>query len=338
VRFDADEPSSAPAGDDTMLQRLNAKIFWFAAALLFVAASPVRSDEPPAQPSATRFPGPPLWRVSKGDHVLWLFGTLSSVPKEMKWTPAAVEGVIASAQELLVPPGVRATPSMKPVQLVKLWRRVRELSATPDGKRLADLLPTDLYARYAVDRDRYVLRDRNLEEQRPIIAASRVYEDAVAMRGLVPNRDIVSGIERIARRAGVKVTDTKLHADPEVLLSHAARVSAPAELDCVAKVLATIEADEARLVPRARAWATGDIAALRRFEYPDIRRDCLSFPGWPPELGDAMDGANEKWLESAERALAVNAVTFGTVDLRDLMTPHGLLAQLRDRGYTVQAP
>jgi hypothetical protein len=309
------------------------------AAALVLAGTSTWGEESLDQPIPEgRYPGPPLWRVSKGEHVLWLFGTLSSVPKDMRWSPAAVEGVIANSQEVLSPPGVRATPSLKPVQLVKLWRRVRELSASPDGKRLADVVPADLYRRYAVQRNRYVRRDRNLEVQRPIIVASRVYEDALAMRGLVPSRDVESGIERVARRAGVEVTDTKLHADPDVLLDHAARVSARAELDCFEKVLAAVEADEKRLVARARAWAIGDIAALRDFDYPDIRRECLAFPGWPKELGDALDGANAKWLESAERALAANRVTFGAVDLRELMTPRGLLAQLRERGYAVQAP
>ena len=30
-------------------------------------------------------PGPGLWKVSKGDHVLWVFGTYSPLPKKMEW-------------------------------------------------------------------------------------------------------------------------------------------------------------------------------------------------------------------------------------------------------------
>jgi uncharacterized protein YbaP (TraB family) len=336
ARAQEERPIVTPGNAPPTTRKASRLLWWFAAALV-LAGTAASAEERPEPGPADRYPGPPLWRVSKGEHVLWLFGTLSSVPRDMKWTPAAVESVIAGAQEVLSPPGVRATPSMKPVQLVRLWRRVRDLSASPDGKRLAEVVPAELYRRYAVQRDRYVRRDRNLELQRPIIVVSRVYEDALEAHGLVPSRDIESGIERVARRAGVKVTDTKLHADPDVLLDHAARVPAPAELDCFARVLATVE-DERRIVQRARAWATGDVAALRRFDYRDIRRDCLAFPGWPKELADALDGANAKWLESAERALAANRVTFGAVDLRELISPRGLAAQLRERGYAVQAP
>jgi hypothetical protein len=315
------------------------KILALAAAALALTAMPARSeDEPETRIPGDHYPGPPLWRVSKGEHELWLFGTLSAIPRDMKWSSAAVEEVIGNAQEVLSPPGVRPMLTLKPVQLVRLWRRVRELSASPDGRPLAQVLPADLYRRYSAARDRYVGRYRNLEGLRPVVVAGRVYESAVEERGLVSGRDIESQIERGARRAGVKTTDTKLHADPDVLLDHAARVPAQADLDCFVKVLATIEADEQRLVPRALAWATGDIEALRKFDYPDIRRQCLAFPGWPPALKEFLDEADDQWLASAERALAENRTAFGTLDLRDLMTSNGLLAQLRERGYAVHVP
>jgi uncharacterized protein YbaP (TraB family) len=338
----ADRPNANPAltqvrPRNSMLQRPNFNWLWLAGAALLLAA-PARSDERlDAVAAPGRFTGPPLWRVSKADHELWLFGTLSVVPKEMKWSPAGVERAIAASQEVLLPPGVRAS-TLKPMALVRLWRRVRELSGNPDGKPLAQVLPADVYRRYAVLRDRYARRERNLEDLRPIIVAGRVYEGAVESMGLVSGRDVETGIERAARRAGVKTTDTKLHADPEVLLEHAARVPAPAEVDCFAKVIAEIEADEQRLAARARAWAVGDLEALQRFDYPDIRRECLAFPGWPVALKDALNDANDAWLAAAERALAANRSTFATVDLRDLVTQDGLLAQLRERGYEVRAP
>jgi hypothetical protein len=224
------------------------------------------------------------------------------------------------------------------VQLLRLWLRVRELSANPDGKQLAEVLPADLYARYSALRDRYARRERSHEDQRPIMAARRIYEDAVEAMGLVSVRELESGIERSARRGDVKTTDTRLPVDAEGLLENAAQVSFDAESDCFDKLLATLEQDDGRIVHRARAWAIGDVAALRRFEYPDIRRDCLAFPGWPEGLLGTVEEADDYWLEEAERALAANRTTFGAVDLRELLSSDGLLARLRERGYDVQAP
>ena len=30
-------------------------------------------------------PGPPLWKVKHEDHVLWVFGTVTPIPKRMEW-------------------------------------------------------------------------------------------------------------------------------------------------------------------------------------------------------------------------------------------------------------
>ena len=52
-------------------------------------------------------PGPGMWKVSKGDHVLWVLGTLSPLPKSMEWQSRDVEAVFAQAQEVMSAPGCR---------------------------------------------------------------------------------------------------------------------------------------------------------------------------------------------------------------------------------------
>ena len=38
-------------------------------------------------------PGPGLWKVSRGDHVLWLLGTTSALPANMQWRSDEVERI-----------------------------------------------------------------------------------------------------------------------------------------------------------------------------------------------------------------------------------------------------
>ncbi|HEV7491247.1 MAG TPA: hypothetical protein VGO25_10600, partial [Rhodanobacteraceae bacterium] len=40
-------------------------------------------------------PGPGLWKVTSGDHVLWILGTLSPLPKKMTWRSGEVEAIVA---------------------------------------------------------------------------------------------------------------------------------------------------------------------------------------------------------------------------------------------------
>ncbi len=318
------------------MHRRYVSILWLAAiAGCLSLAAVVRSDE--ELESLVGYTGPPLWRVNKGDHELWLFGTLSAIPKHTKWSPVHVERVIADADQVLLPPGINAS-SLKPLQLLRVWFRARELSASPDGRPLAEVLPADLYLRYSKVRDRYVRRPGSLEEQRPVAVALRLYQGAVEQMGFASGRDVQNGIERIAKRAGVETVETQLHVDIEALLDYVSRVSPQAEVECFDKVIGALEAGETRGPERVQAWASGNIAALRDFDFPDIQRDCLALPGWPEDLQKTLRAANDEWLAAAERALADNRSTFGTLDVRNLMNPNGLLAQLQERGYEVQRP
>lgn len=41
-------------------------------------------------------PGPRLWHVSNGEHVLWILGTRSPLPQGMRWRSAEVEEVLGA--------------------------------------------------------------------------------------------------------------------------------------------------------------------------------------------------------------------------------------------------
>jgi len=93
--------------------------------LLLAGAAAVRAQEPRATAAASapgpeteivvegRHEGPRMWRVRKGDHTLWILGTISPLPKKMVWQPDAVQEVLRYTQEV-VPAwptyGIGATP------------------------------------------------------------------------------------------------------------------------------------------------------------------------------------------------------------------------------------
>ncbi len=295
------------------------------------------SADPPEELTVTgRYPGPPLWKVSAGTHELWIFGTLPVIPKDITWGSVLVERVIARADEMLLPPGVDAA-ARNPFRYVGLFFRVRKLTRNEDGAPLKDVLPADLYARYATIRERYD-GPRSLEQERPVVVAGRLYARAIDASKLTFGGKLQSSIERLARDAHVKRTDTEVRADPGDLLDAAQALSRQAEIDCFATVLASIENDLPGIAERARAWAVGDIDALRRFDYPDIEGECLSFAGTSEGLSDTLRRAQDAWLDAAQRALAANGTTFATLGVGDLLRRDGPLARLRELGYEVREP
>jgi hypothetical protein len=293
--------------------------------------------EPPEEFTVTgRYPGPPLWKVSRGTHELWIFGTLGVIPKDITWGSVVVERVIGRANEMLRPPGVDAW-ARNPFRYPALFFRARKLSRNEGGAALDAVLPPEIYARYAAIRDRYDA-PRSLEQQRPAIVAGRLFARAIDAAGLSSGRKLQGSIDRLARDARVKTTDTEIRADPGELLDAAQTLSTQAEIECFATVLASIENDLPGIAERGRAWALGDIAALRRFDYPDIEGECLSFAGTSAVLRDTLRKAEDAWLDAAERALAANQTTFATLGVGDLLRADGPLARLRERGYDVREP
>jgi hypothetical protein len=313
-----------------------------AAVALIAAAAPGATQEPHEGLDdelvvVGRYPGPPLWRVSSGANELWIFGTLDTVPKKMTWDSANVERVIGDAQALLLPPGASARPP-NPFKLIGFYRKARRLSRNDDDALLVDVVPPDLYMRYTVLREKYLPKEKDLERQRPAIVAARLYAKALDTAELTFGQDAQKTIERIARRADVERIDTEIKVAVPDLLDAAAELSPEAEIECFATILSSIETDLGPRAQRARAWATGDIAALKALEFPDIRGDCLSFAASSEGLREMLENSSNQWLAAAEQALAANQSTFATLDIRDLVSADGLLAQLRERGYEVREP
>src|SRR5690606_5397297 len=48
-----------------------------------------------------RVPGPPLWKVTNGEHVLWILPLADFYPRRMEWDSMRVEGLIAGSQEYI---------------------------------------------------------------------------------------------------------------------------------------------------------------------------------------------------------------------------------------------
>ena len=86
-------------------------------------------------------PGPGLWRVSKGDHVMWVLGTLSPLPDRMQWKTNDVEQTIASSQEVLGPPSIALKPKTNFFGKLFLLPSLIGARKNPNGQKLQQVVP-----------------------------------------------------------------------------------------------------------------------------------------------------------------------------------------------------
>jgi hypothetical protein len=276
--------------------------------------------------------------VTSGARTLWVFGELSPVPKGLDWDPRNAERVLDRAGIVIGSPRVSAM-TLNPFRVFRLYRGARRLARLPENSTLADQMPPELYARYAALRTRYLPKaDAEDEDLRPALAVLQLYRGALDDTGLTSDSGVGKTIARKMRRSRADETDVVVETEPETVLDELKKITPEAELRCFEAVVTSIETDLEGMKERANAWATGDVAALKRFDYPDSQGNCLDALFTVEGFAELRDELYGKWLAEAEHALAMHDTSFSVLPMRELVAADGLLAQLAARGYTVTAP
>jgi uncharacterized protein YbaP (TraB family) len=280
-----------------------------------------------------------MWRVSSGDHVLWILGTITPLPRKMTWQSDAVETVLHETQEVLP-----AWPSIgvgaNPFTALRLYFTWRKIQKSPDHTQLRQQLPPDLYARFSALRARYAPRDNRLEELRPMLAGGRLLDDALNVSGLTMRNEVQQTVLKLASKQGVKVHQTKMKVDDPVdVLKDLGDTPKQSEIACLAAIVSRLETDLAPMQARARAWALGDVDTLRSLPHSvDDRIACLAAVSKSPRVRDLVVRAQDDWMIEADEALQRNQSTLAVQSMDRLLGDDGILAAFKAKGYKVEGP
>lgn len=311
---------------------------WLAGAALFAGqGGHARGDEPPDQVDEIvvtgERAGPGLWHVYKGAAQLWILATVSPLPKDMTWRSAQLEKVLDGTDQVLV-----AKPfDIGIARALWLWMTQRDLLMAGHGKKLIDVMPAELHARFAAQRAKFTKDAGKWEKYRPIIAAAFLEEDALRAAGLSTRLDLAEEVRSLARKHHVRIEEFKIAGIHDVL--DALKTLPPAtEQKCVAASLATIETGMPRLIDRAQAWATGDVQRIQSLpESPEVSL-CRAAITVDPGAGDLYTLLRQTWIENMARHLETGGTTLAVVSMDMLIEPGGFLDALRSRGYTIDSP
>lgn len=311
------------------------------------------ADEPMEEIVVTgEFAGPGMWQVTKEDHSLWIIGDPPPLPKRMSWKSRSVEAVVMRSQEVLLD----ASVSMKPDEEIGLFKGLSMLPAAmkarknPGEAELEELLPPDVYARWLVQKKRFLGRDGGVEEWRPLFAADKLRKAAYKDLGLRESGMVWEEIEKLVKKNRIRTTTPRLTftikaSEIKTKIKEFQRETLP-DVDCLATTVALTEALSNREVEaaRARAWATADLAGLEALPpLPNAGLPCIMAAMSAQAAkeiipADIREQLYDLWIAEAERALAANATTFAIVPLAKLLQDDGYLARLRAKGYAIESP
>jgi hypothetical protein len=290
-------------------------------------------------------PGPGLWKVSRGENVLWILGTLAPLPRDIQWRSTEVEQTIAQSQQVLMPPRVNVDADVGFFGKLALVPSAMKAMKNNDGRELQEVLPADLYARWVPLKRYYLGNDSGVEKKRPMIAAGELYQAAIKRSGLSRKPVIWPLVERTAKRAGLTPTPTTLEfkiSDPKAALQEFTSGGVD-DTACFRSLINAVQNDLPTMVERANAWSVGDIEALGKMRREDPAGVCgnaLSSTDFARRRG--MDGLDQRlrahWLGIAGASLRANRSTFAVLPLSELLRPGGYLDALRAEGFEVEAP
>jgi len=310
-------------------------------AALFAACSGslvCRADQAAPQPieelvvTAERA-GPGMWHVHRGAANVWILGSIAPLPRDITWRSKQVESVLESTSQVLV---------QKPLEISIpriLWMLIadRSLLMVRGGKRLKDVLPPDLHARFAAQRSKVTDDAGKWERYRPIIAAAFLQQAAFHQVNLSMRLDLGAAMRILAKKHGVRLEEVKV-AGVSDMLEALKTMSPAAERSCVEASLTTIESGLPRLIDRAEAWASGNVERLESLQELKEVDACRAALDAGRGASDVIARIRQTWLGEIEKYLQKPGTTIAVVNLDLLLERGGLLDQLRAAGYDYEAP
>ena len=288
-------------------------------------------------------PGPGLWKVTKGDHTLWILGAQYPLPKHMTWKATEVEQAIAQSQVVIA--DASAKLELNFFHKLTLLPAVYSARKNDNGASLKDILPPPVYARWETLKAKYIGHDDGVEHLRPLVAANELYGKALDKSDLARNGLIWNTIRSVAKKDHVKIVEPEASIpldDPRQTIRDFKDTSADLDVQCLAATMNRLETDLSMMRDRANAWAVGDVDALRKLPSPSQQDACRAAVSSNARLRGQVDAAmkqiDQTWLAAAEQALRDNENSFAVLPMDELLRPDRRLAMLRDRGYAVEEP
>ncbi len=278
--------------------------------------------------------GPPLWQVqgSSPAATVWILGTVSPLPAGMTWRAGDVLRVLASADSVLL---------AKPREITlprAFWMLLtqRDMLLLSGGKTLADVLPPDLYVRFAAERTLYGQGPRKWERYRPLVAGALLEEAALERHGLSQRLDVSLAVRRLAHEHRVAVDEVQIPAAPD-LLAALRSIDAGTENECLAAIVATVADGIPLESERALAWSRGDLDALRALP-ASSEATCAALLAADTRAGGLLALTRREWLDKLESHLRRGGSAIAVVEMDLLLGDAGLLAALRADGFRVVDP
>jgi len=312
---------------------------------------------------------PQMWKVSKGDHVLWVVANRAA-PSGSTWRMDELDARMAESRLLMLPGRMKIDIGVNIVYAVTLLPTAFKAAKNPDGQTLKDVVPPETYARWRVLKTEYVGRDNDIEKWRPSIALGMLEEKIAdkirprpqksAQASAAPQRPgpmLLPLVEKVAKKHRVKSrTQPKVERKVEIdhvrdKLKSAGKINL-VDAQCIADRLDYLEKLVAYWKLMADPEAKGEapqrspecnepdmyIKKVKAGEMKDSTGLVAVMDDIALQESLGREQLETEWVEAAQAALEKNASTFAVLQAFRTRENKSYLDKLRALGYTVEEP
>ncbi len=274
-----------------------------------------------AWPALAQSPAPFLWRIGGTGVSHYLLGSVHLLPASAHPLPAALDRAYRDAEILIFESDLAAltTPELQQ-RLVAM-----ALSDRPEG--LAGELPPAIYARIGRQAGELGLPAQVCDRFQAWFCALTLEIAGFMQAGFAAEYGIDQHFHAQATRDAKTIAWLESVQDHVDLFTQMPAALGPSFLEATLDALADPDGSPAALV---RDWRDGDTAALA------ARVDALR-AGHPQAYARLIGDRNRTWLAPLDRQFRQRRPVLAIVGAAHLLGPDGLLRQLRDRGFTVEA-
>ncbi len=266
-------------------------------------------------------PGPAMWKLAKGDSVVWILGTLHESPKVVNWDSTRFRRILDGANLLILPRVDTRTIPQRDKQL-------------PASQRLENVVSAATYQRYQTMVKSEKADDGPRMAYKPAWAGSwlmaEVYETHAFSSRIVPQE-----LPAFARAKDVAIKYIDRHTKSLEQRQYAAFDATTGEA-CLNAYLDGIDHDLATTNEMGVAWAQGDVATILAHHQDPAWIACILAQ---PEYARIYETyAVDDMVKATDDALLVPGKSVAVMPLSDLLRRDGILDRLRAQGVTITAP
>jgi len=275
-------------------------------------------------------PGPAVWRLSRGASEVWILGMVGPLPRDLEWNRTAVADTLDGARALLLPP--RADFNLVDIAWF-LLRHGGELSL-PRGQRLEDSLPPDLRGRFKAAITAIGADAEDYRTDIPIRAAVRLSQD-FQRKAALGYREPRATVESLASRKRIPTVPVS-HFEIMDAVRDLLKLTPDQQRACLSQAVEDVTWGQAHALAAARAWAVGDIRTVKDHYSESRLFTCVI--AQVERAGDINARATAETVAAIDAALNQPGKSVALVAMGPLLRRDGVLARLKARGVTIEAP